>query len=256
MAPLRLDTFDFESRSSVPIQRQHSVSSATDSGLSRYYGSASESPAQTPCSSPRLGRSHRYHPYSPSAEPSFSGVRCPCCLEHGEHVPVQPGQACTKCNTVFVDQRTTGKVTRKKRNDRVLYSRLATGGSKPQVARAKDQVEAGNRLDHTTLIGRLQHLLESFNPDLPTQARIGDGRFKLGWKALNPNNTSKDIRQPLTVNKSEPFISCEQVMRDLWAILQNTIDYMPAGDAQRIRASCRSVGTHDFQVPFKAHYRL
>ena len=243
------------------MQRQHSISSATDSGLSRYYGSSSESPAQTPCSSPRLGRSNtlitsRFHPYSPSAEPSFRGARCPSCLEHGEHVPIQLGEACTKCNTIFVDQRSTGKVTRKKRNDRVLYSRLATGGAKPHEARAKDQVEAGNRLDHTTLIGRLQHLLESFNPDLPTQARVGDGRFKLGWKALNPNNTSKDIRQPLTCNKSEVFISTEQAMRDLWATLQNIIDYMPAGDAQRIRASCRSVGTHDFQVPFKAHYKL
>jgi hypothetical protein len=295
LAPLRLEPFDHESPSSVAMQRQHSVSSATDSGLSSYYGSSSDSPAHTPCGSPQLGRSNtrtraRYHPYSPSAELSFDGIRCSSCLEYGEHVPVQLDQPCIKCGTISVEQRPTGKIARRKRNDRHLYSKLASGGAKPQGTRTKDQTEAGNRLDHTTLIGMHQHELMRLNPDLPTKARIGDGRTKLGWKALNPNNVSKDVAVPLTVNKDEVFISGKQVLTDTDETTESCRDHAhvkqqeaaqifadparaqtwasdPAlaayfereassNDAERIEESRRTRGTHAFRVPFGPKSKL
>lgn len=289
LAPLRLESVDYESPSSVVMQRQHSISSATDSGLSSYYGSSSDSPALTPYGSPQLGQSNartkgKNYPYSSSTESHFDGVRCSSCLQHGEHVPVQPGQSCVKCGTSYAEQRSTGKTARRKRNDRHLYSKLAPGTSKPQGVRTKDQTEAGNRLDHTTLIGMHQHQLMRLVPDLPAKARIGDGRKKLGWKPLNPNNVSKDVAVPLTVNKDEVFISGPQVLRDTDEITVDWQDHelrrkhkaakliatspsyaqllqyvecdAAANHAERIEVSRRTRGTHDFRVPFGPEARL
>lgn len=285
LAPLRCDPFDFSAPASVGMQRQHSVSSATDSGMSSYYGSASGSPTLTPCGSRRLGRTptSRVHPYSPSSRPSFE-ARCTSCLDHGDHVPVQPGHPCSVCDTIYTEQRPVGKATRRKRNDRHLYSRLATGGAKSQGAMTKDQVEAGNRMDHTALLGRLQNQLLSTNPNLPTEARIGDGRSKLGWKVLNPNNVSKDVPDPLTFNKKDVLGSALQWEDDSDKILVNTRDYMyeqeqkaakllrstPTYDqlfrlvkqishsngAARIEAARASRGTHSFHVPFGPESKL
>jgi hypothetical protein len=267
------------------MQRQHSVSSATDSGMSSYYGSASGSPTLTPCGSPQLGRTatSRLHPYSPSSRPSFE-ARCPSCLDHGDHVPVQPGHPCVVCDTVYIEQRSIGKATRRKRNDRHLYSRLNSGGAKPQSVMTKDQVEAGNRMDHTTLMGQMQNQLLLQNPNLPTEARLGNGRSKLGWKALNPNNVSRDVSDPLTHNKKDVLTSGNEVLKDSDRIilssredrldLEQEAQHLVASKAsleqlqryveqiaqskgaERIDAARNSRGTHNFHVPFSRGSKL
>jgi hypothetical protein len=271
------------------MQRQHSVSSATDSGLSSYYASSSGSPMMTPCGSPHSGRtttiiktsSSSYSPFSPS---SFQGFRCSSCLDHGDHVPVEPGQPCAVCDTMSPAQRTTGKAPRRKRTDRHLYSRLSTGGPKTQAV-SKDQGEGGRRYDHTTLIGMKQEMLLKINPSLTTTARIGNGRSKSGWKLLNQNNVSKDLVNPLTCNKSDILISGVQVQDDSNQIIANICDRLIAplqseatnllqsnpsyaqlhkfvehmSDAKwtpRVEASCSLRGSHGFRVPFGAESKL
>jgi hypothetical protein len=279
LAPLRCDPFDYSAPLSAGMQRQHSISSATDSGLSSYYGSSAGSPTLTPCGSPRSGEST-----TRASSPSFHGYRCSSCLDHGDHVPVMPGQPCAVCDTISPEQRLTGKAPRRKRNDRHLYSRLATGGTKTQSA-SKDQSEGGRRFDHTTLIGIHQEMLLKVNPNLPTNARIGNGRSKSGWKVLNPNNVSKDLVCPLTVNKSEILTSGPQVLDDSNQIIANVCDQLigplqseathlikgnpsysqllkfveQISDAKwtpRVEASCTLRGSDGFRVPFGAESKL
>jgi hypothetical protein len=240
------------------MQRQHSISSATDSGLSSYYGSSSGSPTLTPCGSPRSGRTT-----TRASSPSFHGFRCSSCLDHGDHVPVLPGQPCGVCETIAPEQRSTGKAPRKKRIDRHLYSRLSTGGTKTQSA-SKDQSEGGRRFDHTTLIGIHQEML---------------------LKVLNPNNVSKDLVSPLTVNKSEVLTSGLQVLDDSNQVIANICDQLigplqaeathlvqrnpsysqlvkfveQISDAKwtpRVEASCTMRGSHSFRPPFGAESKL
>jgi hypothetical protein len=267
------------------MQRQHSVSPATNSGMSSYYSSATGSPTLTLCASPQLGRTatSRLHPYSPSSTHSFE-ARCPSCLNHGDHVPVQPGYPCVVCDTIYVEQRSVGKVTGRKRNDRHLYSRLNSGGAKPQCVMTKDQVEAGNRMDHTFLMGQMQNQLLSLNPNLPTEARLGKGRSKLGWKALNPNNVSRDVSDPLTYNKKDVLTSEIEVLKDSDIIAMSSRDdrhdleqraqhllvskasfeqlrrYVKqiarSRGAERIEAARVSRGTDNFHVPFSPGSKL
>jgi hypothetical protein len=193
---------------------------------------------------------------------------------------VLPGQPCGVCDTIAPEQRSTGKAPRKKRDDRHLYSQLSTGGTKTQSA-SRDQSEGGRRFDHTTLIGIHQEMLLKVNPNLPTNARIGNGRRKSGWKMLNPNNVSKDLVSPLTVNKSEVLTSGLQVLDDSNQIIANISDQL-IGPLQaeathlvqrnpsysqlikfveqisgakwtaRVEASCIMRGSHSFRPPFSA----
>jgi hypothetical protein len=147
----------------------------------------------------------------------------------------------------------------------------------------RDQSEAGNRLDHITLIGTIQNQLLSFNPHLHTRARVGDGRTKLGWKSLQQNNVSRDVSDPVTVNKTDIFISMRQVLGDTDDIsvsvrdqehdrheraavllqanptpnqLRRFVKQIADSDgAERIEASRNSRGTHSFRVPFSPEPR-
>jgi hypothetical protein len=149
----------------------------------------------------------------------------------------------------------------------------------------KDQVEAGNRIDQTTLLGQTQNQLLGLNPNLPTEARLGKGRSKLGWKALNPNNVSRDVSEPLTHNKKDILISNIEVLKDSDEIivscridrrgLEQNAQHLVAskallnetewvkrlerfveqiglsGGAERIEAARNLRGTHSFHVSFK-----
>jgi hypothetical protein len=171
-----------------------------------------------------------------------------------------------------------------------MYSRLNSGGAKPQCVMTKDQVEAGNRIDQTTLLGQSQNLLLRLNPNLPTEARLGKGRSKLGWKALNPNNISRDISDPLTYNKKDINQSANDVLKDSDEITVSCRDYTheqqqkaqhlfatkasltkeewveqlerfveqtaQSGAAERIEAARNTRGTHSFHVPFRPGSKL
>jgi hypothetical protein len=148
----------------------------------------------------------------------------------------------------------------------------------------KDQVEAGNRMDHTTLMGQMQNQLLLQNPNLPTEARLGNGRSKLGWKALNPNNVSRDVSDPLTHNKKDVLTSGNEVLKDSDRIilssredrldLEQEAQHLVASKAsleqlqryveqiaqskgaERIDAARNSRGTHNFHVPFSRGSKL
>jgi hypothetical protein len=154
----------------------------------------------------------------------------------------------------------------------------------------KDQVEAGNRMDHTALMGQIPNLLLSLEPNLPTEARLGKGRSKLGWKALNPNNVSRDVSGPLTRNKKDIFIpyidmlkdsdnitvSCRDDRHDLeqstqrlfasnasfeqleWLKqLKRFVEQIAQSEgAKAIEAARKSRGTHSFHVPFSPGSKL
>jgi hypothetical protein len=264
------------------MERQYSISSASSSSQSSYCPSATGSGSPTPFNSPRLGRvdthtSDRSYPYPPLNRPSIQVLRCPSCLDRGEHVPMDPGKPCAVCNTLYTEQISSGKAPRRKRNDRHLFSRLSGGSSKPNNT-SKDQSEAGSRFDLTGYFGRLQNQLLRINPRLATDAALGDGRTKLGWKPLNPNNICKDVEDPLLVNKIEIHISAAQVLRDSDAIFRDCIVELnhqqekarnllrsnpSAMDMQRflvhftdfdwserVEESCRQRGSNGFQVPF------
>lgn len=239
----------------------------------------------TPCASPRLGGTYTSYkasfPYSPVAESSNRGPRqvprCGSCLAHGDHSPTSSGQPCENCHASGPQQRATGKAQRKKRGDRPLYSQITSDHAKSRAV-TKDQVEAGSRYDQTALLGVLQSQLAQMNPDLPTKARIGHGRKKLGWKALNPNNVSTDIARPLTCNKTEVLSSSMQMHQDNEAMivdardellaLEHEADSITRGNptydqlytyvakmprakrAERIEIARTQRGTEDFRVPF------
>jgi len=188
------------------------------------------------------------------------------------------GQPCENCHASKPQQRSTGKAQRKKRVDRPLYSQITSGHAKSRAV-TKDQVEAGSRYDQTALLGVLQTQLVQMNPDLPTKARIGHGRKKLGWKALNRNNVSTDIVRPLTCNKTEVLSSSMQLHQDNEAMIVDARDELlaleheadsitrggtPTYDqlytyvakmprakrAERIEIARTQRGTEDFRVPF------
>jgi hypothetical protein len=154
----------------------------------------------------------------------------------------------------------------------------------------KVQVEAGNRMDHTTLMGQMQNQLLLLNPNLPSEARLSKGRSKLGWKPLNPNNVSRDVSDPLTHNKKdvliteidvlkdsdEIIVSCRDDRHDLEQSAQHLVaskasfsesewvKYLErfvkqigqSGGAERIEAARNSRGTHSFHVPFSPGSKL
>ncbi|KAL5120526.1 hypothetical protein ACEQ8H_001544 [Pleosporales sp. CAS-2024a] len=285
LAPLRLDNVDCEPSSNFAMQRQHSVSSTDSDTSSGYCHSSSGSPDR----SPTFGRTStrgqwRFHPYakSPRNKTQVITIQCPSCLERGVDIAVEPGKACPSCNTPCreLTPEEKEKAGRQKRNDRIIFSKLMfnlPGVEKPSTPPTKEQTEAGNRLDHTTLIGLAQHQLVTLIPDLPTKARIGNGRKKMGWKALNQNNVSADVPIPLTVNKHEIFISGPQVLGDSDDIIRDLRDnaarrqqnaamllasnpsfeeclryielVASSNDAEHIEASRRTRGTDDFHLP-------
>jgi hypothetical protein len=282
LAPLQLSSFDHGDLSSAGMKRQYSISSVSSSGQSSYCPSPPGSGPPTPMSSPHLERmhkhaSHRSHPYQSVSGPSFQGVRCSSCLDRGEHVPMELGKPCVICDTAYPEQSQNGKAPRRKRNDRRLYSRLFTGNAKPNNI-SKDQSEAGSRFDLTGYFGLLQNQLLRMSPKLATEAALGDGRNKLGWKPLNPNNICKDVEDPLLVNKIEIHISVAQVLRDSDAILENCNDernrqqmkvrnllrsnpsetemrnflvrFVDFDWSERVEESCRQRGCNGFRVPF------
>ena len=208
LAPFNWNGFDDETPSSGAMKRQQSPTSATDSPKLSYYGSSQCGWSNAPTKA-RL-------PYSPTTEPAFDGARCQLCLTYG-----QANEPYVKCHT---SQRWTRKAACKKRQDRLLYSKLTSGGVKPPGKKTKNQTEAGNRFDHTTLMGNLQRQLLSLNPRLDVEARIGDGRKKQGWKRLKPNNVSKDVAVPLSYNKGDVLMSGLQVMKDTDEITKSCRD--------------------------------
>jgi hypothetical protein len=157
------------------------------------------------------------------------------------------------------------------------------GNAKPSNL-PKDQSEAGNRFDLTGTFGLIEKQLVRMSPSLRTDAALGDGRTKLGWKALNTNNVSKDVDQPLLHNKIEIHISSIQVMRHSDAILENCneerirlqtkahnmlrsnaseaemrnfLEHFADFDwSERVMASCSKRGCSSFQLPFPPHSTL
>ncbi|KAH7389573.1 hypothetical protein DE146DRAFT_664559 [Phaeosphaeria sp. MPI-PUGE-AT-0046c] len=226
--------------------------------MSSYHTSPSESPMMTPCGSPRLGGSYTSYkgsfPYSPVTESQDQGPRhvprCGSCLALGIHSPISSGRPCQNCNTPGTQPRWTGKVQRKKRDDRQLYSNLTSGHAKSRAV-TKDQVEAGSRYDQTALLGVLQNQLGCMNPDLPTKARVGHGRKKLGWKALNPNNVSNDVARPLTFNKTEILSSSLHMHEDNEAMVIDIRDEFSALEHEA-ESFLRAQPTHDQLFTFVA----
>jgi hypothetical protein len=198
------------------------------------------------------------------------------CLAHGDHNTITSGQPCENCHASNPQRRSTGKAQHKKRGDRPLYSQIIPAHAESR-AMTKDQIEAGSRYDQTALLGVLQNQLVQMNPDLPTKARIGHGRKKLGWKALNPNNVSTDIARPLTCNKTEVLSSSMQMHQDNEAVIVDVRDeflaleheadsiirgnptydqlytyvtkILRANRAERIEIARTQRGTEDFRVP-------
>jgi hypothetical protein len=193
---------------------------------------------------------------------------------------MESGKPCESCGT---EQSRTGKAPRKKRNDRRQFSRLFSSNAKPNTV-SKDQSEAGNRFDLTGTFGLMEKHLLRTSPTLHTDAALGDGRTKLGWKPLNTNNVSKDVEEPLTHNKIEIHISSIQVMRHSDAILENCneerirlqtkarnmlrsnaseaemrnfLEHFADFDwSERVKASCSKRGCSSFQLPFPPHSAL
>jgi hypothetical protein len=241
---------------STGMQRQHSVSSATDSSRSTYYASCSNSPVMTPCASPRFMSTTSRKRRSQASSVSSVSSRA----------------------STATQQRSTGKAPRGKRSDRHLYSKLDSAGAAKTPAARKDQSEAGSRFDHTALLGMKQNQLLRMIPDLPTKARTGNGRLRPGWKLLNPNNISQDLSNPLRYNKQEVHVSEIQVTQDdeeifdcieaecksheqeAAALVRSNASYeslmnfvrrtSQANRAGRISSSRCRRGTHDFQPPF------
>jgi hypothetical protein len=254
LAPLQLNTFDNGTPSSVGIERQYSVSSTGSSGHLTYYPSPCGSGASIPVTS-RLRRttthaSHRSHPYRSASGP---------------------------------EQLQNEKNPRRKRSDRQKFSRVFGGNAKPSNL-PKDQSEAGNRFDLTATFGLIEKQLMRMSPTLCTDAALGDGRTKLGWKALHTNNVSKDVGQPLLHNKIEIHISSIQVMRHSDTILKNCNeervrlqtkahnmlrsnaseteirnflkDFANFNWSECVMASCSKRGCSSFQLPFSPHSAL
>jgi hypothetical protein len=289
LAPLLCHALDHSAPTSAGMQRQHSVSSATDSRLSSTYASCSGSPMTMPCGSPHSERTNTPTVASSSScstfgPCSFHGLRAFSCLDYGDHVPGDPRQPCDKCNTTSPEHRPTGKAPRRKRTDRHLYSRLCMSGPRTQTV-SRDQGECGRRRDHTALIGRHQEMLLEVNPSLITSARTGNGRIKTGWNSLRPNNISVDVLKPITYNKSDILISGVQVLDDSNRILANIRDQLitplqseaanllqcnpsyvqlykfveHVSDTKwtlHVEESCKLRGSHDFRVPFGEESKL
>jgi cobyrinic acid a,c-diamide synthase len=123
-----------------------------------------------------------------------------------------------------------------------------------------------------------QNQLIRMIPNLPAKARTGNGRTQLGWKQLNTNNISRDLSNPLTVNKQEVHISEIQVTQDDEELFDNIeamckaheqeaaaltrsrptyatlMDFVErtsqANRAGRISSMRLQRGTHDFRLPF------
>jgi hypothetical protein len=181
------------------------------------------------------------------------------------------------------DQSRNEKKPRVKRIDRHKFSRMFGPNAKPSNL-PKDQSEAGNRFDLTGTFGLIEKQLVQMSPSLRTDAALGDGRTKLGWKALNANNVSKDVDQPLLHNKIDIQISTMQVMRDSNAILENChqerielqtmacnllrtnasetevknlLERLAKFEwSERVVASCSKRGCSSFQLPFPPHSTL
>jgi hypothetical protein len=88
---------------------------------------------------------------------------------------VLPSQSCGVWDTIAPEQRSTGKARRTQRIDRHLYSRLSADGRKAYLV-SRGHSEGGRRFDHITLISIHQEILLKVNTNLPTSARIGNGR--------------------------------------------------------------------------------
>ncbi|KAF1921949.1 hypothetical protein BDU57DRAFT_526677 [Ampelomyces quisqualis] len=256
LAPLRSDPCVYRVTQTAGMQRQHSVSSATDSGRSTYYGSCSDSPVMTPCASPQFmtttPRKRRSQTSSTSSKSS--------------------------CASNATQQNSTGKAPRAKRQDRYLFSKLGSAGAAKIPAARKDQGEAGSRFDLTGMLGMKQNQLLRMVPDLPDRARVGIGRTRPGWKLLNRNNISPDLLKPLQYNKQDIHASEIQVTEDDEELFDNIESECKAHEqeagalarsnpsydslmdfvrrtsqtnrAGRISSSRRRRGTHDFQPPF------
>jgi hypothetical protein len=171
----------------------------------------------------------------------------------------------------------------RKRSDRQKFSRIS-GGDAKSSNRPKRHNEAGRRFDLTSTFGLIEKQLLQISPTLCTDAALGDGRTKLGWKALNTNNISKDINQPLLHNKIDIQISSIQVMRHSDAILHSCKEervrlqtqahnilrsnaskadirsflkqFAEFNWSEHIMASCSKRGCSNFQLPFPPHSAL
>ena len=236
LAPLVHDPLDRDAPCSSEMSRKPSIASTSSSGPSLYRSSRSCSPAtgylepsydhSPPVNRVAMNTGH-FRPYPRPNLPAVSALRCGACLELGETVFVETGMACPRCGCADSKLRTTGKAARRKRNDRIHFSRLMNNDSKPEKA-SKEEGEAGRRYDHSFYFASLQNLLLNINPDFPEVAAQREGKKRPGWTPLKCNNISNDVKEgskiePLHFNKTNIFESSLQVIEDSAAIMADAI---------------------------------
>ncbi|KAJ4365196.1 hypothetical protein N0V83_008814 [Neocucurbitaria cava] len=233
---MRQDPVDHESPSSSEMSRKPSIASTSSSSLSLYQSSRSSSPTtgylepsydhSPPVNRVAMNTGH-FRPYPTPHLPIVSSLRCPSCSEAGETIFVEPGKACPRCGQLDPKSKATGKVARRKRSDRIHFSRLMNNDGKPEKA-SKEEGEAGRRYDHSFYFASLQNLLLKINPDFPEVAAQRGGKKRPGWTPLKCNNISNDVKEgsniePLHYNKTNMFESSLQIIEDSTAILSDAI---------------------------------
>ncbi|KAF2127363.1 hypothetical protein P153DRAFT_387907 [Dothidotthia symphoricarpi CBS 119687] len=172
---------------------------------------------------------NRHTRYSPYPEPRQHNNRCPSCLEKGDAILVSPGKPCSQCGNLTPSPEVSPapQTSRKKRHDRVLFSRqtLVTTSSS-QVA--KSDREAGRRYDQTLVFSLLENELLSLNPSLPQTARPRQSHPQGGLKELKGNNVSGDIKkysnvEPLRYGKIDNLEAAVWVIRDSTTVIEDVI---------------------------------
>ncbi|CAO2658692.1 Nn.00g064150.m01.CDS01 [Neocucurbitaria sp. VM-36] len=233
LAPMRQDPIDRDAPSSSEMSRKPSIASSSSSSLSLYRSSRSSSPAtgylepsydhSPPVNRVAMNTGH-FRPYPLPAVPS---LRCRACSEVGETIFVEADTACPRCGRLDSKPKATGKAARKKRNDRIHFSRLMNNDGKPEKA-SKEEGEAGRRYDHSFYFASLQNLLLKINPDFPEVAAQREGKKRPGWTPLKCNNISNDVKEgskiePLHFNKTNIFESSLQIIEDSTVIMADAI---------------------------------
>ncbi|KAF1849878.1 uncharacterized protein K460DRAFT_350015 [Cucurbitaria berberidis CBS 394.84] len=236
LAPMLQDPIDRDAPYSSEMSRKASIASTSSSGQSFYRVSRSTSPAsgylepsydQSPSVNRIAMNTGHFRPYPPPHRSAGSGSCCSACLEIGETIFVDAGKACLRCGRADSMLKTTGKVARRKRNDRIKFSRLMNNDCKPENV-SKEEGEAGRRFDHSFYFASLQNSLLKINPKFPEVAAQREGKKRLGWTPLKCNNISDDVKEkghiePLHFNKTNIFESSLQVVEDSTAIMADAI---------------------------------
>jgi hypothetical protein len=201
------------SPSSSPMSRKSSIVSAS-SGSGAYQGSRSTSPniaflEPSYDHSPAVNRVNMYN----------AQLR-----DYAELIPNSHSQGITAI-----------KAPRRKRNDRMNFSKHAKDGVKSGRI-SKDEGEAGRRFDHGFLMARLQNAMLAIYPNLPQEAKQGGGHDKPGWTLLKVNNRSNDVRElgmePLAYNKANIYDSAYQIIEDSNCLLDHVVRHREAEEIQ------------------------